>query len=89
MIIPYDKLKPGPTVNKNIVSSTAQWDLAHVQVKNGETISQKKINNQKLAINGWLNKQQIIEHLKNLRFKIQGFQFEGLGETIRMKRMIR
>lgn len=49
----------------------------------------KKINNQKLAINGWLNKQQIIEHLKNLRFKIQGFQFEGLGETIRMKRMIR
>lgn len=42
VIIPYDKLKPGPTINKNIVSSTAQWNLAHVQVKNVETISWEK-----------------------------------------------
>lgn len=36
VIIPYDKLKPGPTINKNTVSSTAR-NLAHARVKNVET----------------------------------------------------
>lgn len=42
MIMPHDKLKSGPIINKNIVSSTTQWNLAHVQVKNVETISCEK-----------------------------------------------
>lgn len=42
MVILYDKLEPGPIINKNIVSSPAPRILAHVQVKNVETVSCEK-----------------------------------------------